>query len=151
MDFALSDEQVEIRDLAARIFDDTLTPERLRAYVLDPTTAVAPAAAAPPAGADVRGLRTQIREGRKVRLDYRDEEARRTDRIVWPIAIGYLDMRRILVGWCELRQSFRHFRMDRIVEVTMLADRYPARPALLRAQWRRGLPMREPAPEGRRS
>ena len=30
MDFALTDEQVEIRDLAARIFDDTLTQERLR-------------------------------------------------------------------------------------------------------------------------
>ena len=30
MDFALTDEQVEIRDLSARIFDDTLTQERLR-------------------------------------------------------------------------------------------------------------------------
>ncbi len=30
MDFALTDEQVEIRDLAARILDDTLTQERLR-------------------------------------------------------------------------------------------------------------------------
>ena len=30
MDFALTDEQIEIRDLAARILDDTLTQERLR-------------------------------------------------------------------------------------------------------------------------
>src|ERR1700709_1734599 len=30
MDFALTDEQVEIRDLSARILDDTLTQERLR-------------------------------------------------------------------------------------------------------------------------
>jgi alkylation response protein AidB-like acyl-CoA dehydrogenase len=30
MDFALTDEQVEIRDLAARLLDDTLTQERLR-------------------------------------------------------------------------------------------------------------------------
>ena len=30
MDFALSDEQVEIRDLAARLFDDAATQERLR-------------------------------------------------------------------------------------------------------------------------
>ena len=30
MDFALTDEQVEIRDLAARLFDDLVTQERLR-------------------------------------------------------------------------------------------------------------------------
>ena len=124
-------------DLIAKL--GAAVPERLRSYVLDPLTAIPPASAAPPAGADLGALRTQIRAGRKLKLGYRDEQARRTDRIVWPVAIGYLDMRRILVGWCELRDGFRHFRMDRIVEVMLMEDRYPVRPALLRAQWRRGL------------
>jgi len=40
----------------------------------------------------------------------------------------------LLVGWCELRQAFRHFRTDRIDALAVLAQRYPSsHPALLQA------------------
>ena len=50
--------------------------------------------------------------------------------------IGYVEARRMLAAWCELRQDFRHFRADRIVAAEFLDTRYPARPAELRARWR---------------
>jgi predicted DNA-binding transcriptional regulator YafY len=77
-------------------------------------------------------LRTAIRS--RVRLDirYADEQERRTERIVWPIQLGFTDQARVLFAWCELRQDFRTFRTDRIVAITRL-DRYPAqRPDLVR-------------------
>jgi predicted DNA-binding transcriptional regulator YafY len=88
---------------------------------------------------DMVALRSQIRSGNKVRLRYRDEQERITERIVWPVAVAYLEMTRLLAGWCELRSDFRHFRTDRIIEMTLLEVRYPARPAALRVQWRRSL------------
>ena len=42
----------------------------------------------------------------------------------------------MLAAWCELRGAFRHFRLDRIAGVETLADRYPARRAVLLADWR---------------
>ena len=60
--------------------------------------------------------------------------------------IGYLDAARTLVGWCELREDFRNFRTDRISHATFLEERFPARPAALRAKWLAGMtkpPVRE--------
>jgi predicted DNA-binding transcriptional regulator YafY len=43
---------------------------------------------------------------------------------------------RMLVAWCELRQAFRHFRLDRIGALEVTDERYPRpRRALLQA-WR---------------
>jgi predicted DNA-binding transcriptional regulator YafY len=44
---------------------------------------------------------------------------------------------RMLAAWCELRRDFRHFRTDRIVTADFLEERYPDRPTLLRAKWRK--------------
>jgi predicted DNA-binding transcriptional regulator YafY len=73
-------------------------------------------------------LRAAIRD--RVRLDirYRDEQERRTERIVWPIQLGFMDQARVLCAWCELRQDFRTFRTDRVAALTRL-DRYPAQRA----------------------
>jgi predicted DNA-binding transcriptional regulator YafY len=68
-------------------------------------------------------------------MRYRDEQERETRRTVWPFLIGYRDTTRVLVAWCESRDDFRSFRTDRVLEAEFLDDRYPARPAVLRARW----------------
>jgi predicted DNA-binding transcriptional regulator YafY len=123
------------QDLIAKIA--ATVPERLRDYVLDPVTATPPSWAAPIEGVDLTALRAQIRAGRKVSLRYCDEQGRPSDRTVWPVTIGYFEHKRLLVAWCELRNGFRHFRTDRIAQATLLDERYPVRPAVLRAQWRK--------------
>jgi predicted DNA-binding transcriptional regulator YafY len=128
------------QDLLAKIA--TTVPEDLRAYVLDPVSAMPPRWGPGPEGVDMAQLRTQIRAGRKLAIAYVDEAGNETRRTVWPCAIGYMEMSRMLIAWCELRVAFRHFRLDRIVETDWLEDRYPQRPAVLRGMWRKEMAAR---------
>lgn len=73
-------------------------------------------------------LRSAIRTQKRLAIDYIDGKERRTERVVWPIQLGFMDNARVLTGWCELRKAFRFFRTDRIVSAD-LGDRYPARRA----------------------
>ena len=73
-------------------------------------------------------LRAAIRAQTKLAIAYEDEQGRRTERVVWPIQLGFMDRARVLGAWCELRQDFRTFRTDRIVSAAP-AGRYPARRA----------------------
>ncbi len=123
------------QDLLAKI--GAAVPEDLRAYVLDPVSAMPPAWGQAPEVLDMAELRAHIRAGRKLHLAYRDEAGADTRRTVWPVAIGYSDLARMLIAWCELRDGFRSFRLDRVVEAAWLEDRYPMRPAVLRAKWRK--------------
>jgi predicted DNA-binding transcriptional regulator YafY len=126
------------RDLIAKIA--ATVPDNLRPLILDPAARTPPAWNSPPDGIDVAQARAWMRAGRKIALSYRDSENRETERVVWPIVVGYLDAARTLVGWCELRKDFRNFRTDRISRAIFLEERFPVRPAILRAKWRATLP-----------
>jgi predicted DNA-binding transcriptional regulator YafY len=93
----------------------------------------------PPPRADVEDLtelRDAIRRERKLALRYVDRHGRSSERIIWPFAIGYFTEGRILVGWCETREGYRHFRTDRI-EARTLPERYPRKRADLLREWQR--------------
>ena len=112
-------------------------PERLRPIVLDPASRTRSDPLPVPADTiDMTLVRSAIHGARKIALHYRDEKGAETTRIIWPIAIGYLETVRMVVGWCELRRDFRHFRTDRVTAAEFLDERYPERPAVLRAKWR---------------
>lgn len=81
-------------------------------------------------------LRSAIRQQRKVVLSYRDLKEAISERTVWPFALGYFDKVRVLMAWCELRQDFRHFRVDRIDRLRLEDSCYPRSPALLLKEWR---------------
>ena len=122
------------RDLIAKIA--ATVPERLRPVVLEPAVASPPVWEPRKAESlDMAQVRASIHAGRKLELLYRDEQERETRRVIWPFLIGYRETTRLLVGWCEMRDDFRTFRTDRVVEAAFLENRYPARPAVLRARW----------------
>ena len=50
-------------------------------------------------------------------LDYRDEAGRGTVRDVRPLGLWFWGKVWTLVAWCELRDDFRAFRIDRIASV----------------------------------
>lgn len=81
-------------------------------------------------------LRLAIRDGRKVSLAYRDARGQGSSRVIWPVALAYFERVRVVVGWCELREGFRHFRLDRIESLAPLADRYPRGRQALMEEWR---------------
>lgn len=81
-------------------------------------------------------IRRAIRSEQKLRIDYADEQGRTTKRTIWPVALAFFDRVRVVVGWCELRAGFRHFRCDRIILIELLAERYPRRRLTLFKEWR---------------
>jgi len=121
------------RDLIAKIA--ATVPERLRPMVLEPAVST-PSWNVLPEAIDMAAVRHAIHGARKVALHYKDEKEAESRRTVWPFQIAYRDTTRIVLAWCEMRDDFRMFRTDRVLAATVLEDRYPARPAQLRARWR---------------
>lgn len=80
-------------------------------------------------------IRLAVRRERMIDIDYGDEAGRASQRRIWPFALGFFDRARIVMAWCELRQDFRHFRVDRIVSLTPTDIRYPRRKAVLLKEW----------------
>jgi predicted DNA-binding transcriptional regulator YafY len=130
------------QDLVAKIADTV--PERLRPFVLEPASRVRPDFQGTPDSLDMVRMRAHIHAGKKVRLQYRDESGRDSERTIWPIALGYLEAVRLLAAWCELRQDFRSFRTDRAVGADFLDEKYPERRDTLRARWRKTLSWEPP-------
>ena len=122
-------------DLIAKI--GAVIPEALRPLVVEPSTRAPPSWRSVPDNIDMAGVRQAIRAGMKVVLTYRDEQERETLRTVWPFAIGYYETSRLIVAFCEMRRDFRSFRADRVTGAEFTEQRYPDRPAALRARWRR--------------
>jgi len=122
-------------DLIAKIAE--AVPDNLRPMVLEPAGRASPAWENRPDNIDMVLVRASIHAGRKIRLTYRDEQDRESDRVIWPVTVGYMETKRLLIGWCELRQDFRSFRTDRVAAAAFLDERFPERPGILRARWRR--------------
>jgi len=102
----------------------TALPEALRPAVLSAPALVSDGDAATPAGIDLSELRNAIRETRKLCITYDDETGQRTRRTIWPVAMVYYVDVTLIAAWCELRNDFRHFRVERIAASTLLEDRF---------------------------
>ncbi|OYU92277.1 MAG: transcriptional regulator [Bradyrhizobiaceae bacterium PARB1] len=130
------------KDLIAKIADTV--PEKLRPFVLEPASRARPNFLGTLDALDMVQMRAHIHAGKKVRLCYRDESGRDSERIIWPIAVGYLEAVRLLAAWCELRKDFRSFRTDRAVTAEYLDEKYPERREVLRSRWRKTLAWERP-------
>jgi predicted DNA-binding transcriptional regulator YafY len=71
-------------------------------------------------------LWSAIRMHRKLAINYVDGQGRQTQRVLWPLQLGFMDEARVVSGWCEMRRTFRFFRTDRILHAD-LRERYPGR------------------------
>ncbi|MEH3159578.1 MAG: YafY family protein [Sphingomonas taxi] len=111
-------------------------PADLRDELDSSTLLIGPGAMVPVDTVDPALLRKAIRSERKLILHYRDGAGSVSERIVWPFALAFFDAVRVLLGWCELRQGFRHFRTDRIASATLIDTRYPRRRQILLKEWR---------------
>ena len=87
-------------------------------------------------GLDLGRVRQAIREQRKMRLVYTDQARVTAERTIWPVMIGFVESRRFISAWCELRQDFRLFRADRIQSADLLDERYPGNRRQLVKEWR---------------
>ncbi|WHP07500.1 YafY family protein [Acinetobacter corruptisaponis] len=83
----------------------------------------------------VEQVRLAIRQQVKILVDYADEQQTISSRILWPFALGYFNDRIVLAAWCELRDGFRHFRIDRIQQLSLSQELYPQFKQQLFQQW----------------
>jgi predicted DNA-binding transcriptional regulator YafY len=97
--------------------------------VLPPAARVAAQAMAvyaPPFGlepatqATLQTLREAVQARRKLLLDYSDVSGQPSQRSVLPLGCFYWGKVWTLAAWCESREAFRNFRLDRIANVKIL-------------------------------
>ena len=98
----------------------TILPDGLRAGVMSAPFFVSDGNAEAPQGIDLSDVRYAIRETKKLRITYADAGGLRSNRTIWPIAMAYYVDATLIGAWCELRQDYRHFRVERIVTSTVL-------------------------------
>lgn len=107
---------------------EAVIPDRLRRHMAE-TALLAPRDHfAEPITIDPTALRGAIRERHKIQFGYRDREDQPTRRTVRPLALAFYGPVWVLASWCELRQDFRAFRVDRMSDLEVLVDRFPAEP-----------------------
>ncbi|MBB97205.1 MAG: DNA-binding transcriptional regulator [Rhodobacteraceae bacterium] len=59
-----------------------------------------------------------------LRLSYADAAGHPTDRVVRPLGLWFWGKVWTLIAWCELRQDFRMFRLDRIAAMSPTGDSF---------------------------
>ncbi|PHM55260.1 helix-turn-helix transcriptional regulator [Xenorhabdus sp. KK7.4] len=111
-------------------------PTELKQLLESSSLLVGPAAAATQPVIDISSIRQAIRARRKVTLTYRDLKEQDSERTIWPFALGYFENVSIVIGWCELREEFRHFRSDRILSLHVEKQCYPRSRQSLLKEWR---------------
>jgi predicted DNA-binding transcriptional regulator YafY len=85
---------------------------------------------------DLGVVRQAIREERKLGFVYRDAGGSSSMRMVWPFALAFFDKVRVMAAWCETRGDFRHFRADRMSDLTATDIRYPRRRQAMLKEWK---------------
>lgn len=139
-------EEVEALVLGARIVQSWTDPElaraasealskieaalpRDRSHLVDGTPLFAPSDHwRVEIAVDLPTLRQAIRDSRKVRFRYIDAGGTPSERTVRPLGLSFYGPVWILAAWCELRQDFRAFRVDRIQDLEVLPGSFPPEP-----------------------
>lgn len=73
-------------------------------------------------------LRRAISERRRLQVLYRSLADKHSERIVRPLGLTNFGPVWLLSSWCELREDFRDFRVDRIERSEVQSGRFKAQP-----------------------
>lgn len=99
-------------------------PENLLSELEQLTLFSQPSNARIPWQVDFSDLRECIRRRQKIEFAYRDLKQQTSTRKVRPLALVFFGPVWLLTAWCESRQSFRNFRLDRISELTLCDETF---------------------------
>jgi predicted DNA-binding transcriptional regulator YafY len=121
-----------------------VVPERLRPHIADTHVYVSPGMTPEAEGADLAEIRAAIRDSAKLYIAYADERGRRTNRVIWPIAMAYYVDVTLVGAWCELRADYRNFRVERIQSSKVLDEHFDQDGGRLFREWS-ALPKEKPA------
>jgi predicted DNA-binding transcriptional regulator YafY len=109
-------------DAIAKI--EAVIPERLRGYMANTALVAPPSNRVEQLSFDLAELRRALRSLLKVHFHYTDVAQQKSERTVQPLSLAYFGPVWILAAWCELREDFRTFRLDRIQQFEVTAERF---------------------------
>jgi predicted DNA-binding transcriptional regulator YafY len=76
----------------------------------------------------LQATREAVHQQHKLRLSYLDGAGLPSDRVVRPLGCFFWGKVWTLAAWCETRNDFRNFRVDRIKTLTVTEDRFTHQP-----------------------
>jgi predicted DNA-binding transcriptional regulator YafY len=111
-------------DAIAKI--EAVIPERLRGYMASTALLAPPLHFMEPISFNLADLRRAVRGQVRVHFRYSDVLGQGSERTVRPLSLAYFGPVWVLAGWCELREDFRTFRLDRMQEFAVTGERFRA-------------------------
>ena len=109
-------------DVIAKV--EAVIPERLRGYMANTALLAPQQHFMEPISFDMAQLRQALRNQLKVYFEYRNAVGAASSRTVRPLSLAYFGPVWLLAAWCELREDFRTFRLDRIDNFLVKTDRF---------------------------
>lgn len=103
-------------------------PPDLQGDLQQITTYSVPGASRIPWTISFTDLRNAIRDRQKIHITYLDLKERTSVRTLRPLALIFASPVWVVAAWCESREDFRSFRLDRITDLTVLDDPFPNDP-----------------------
>ena len=109
-------------DIIAKV--QQVLPDHLRRYMANTALLAPEHTYIEPITFELADLRTAVRDKRKVHFSYQDAAGSGSARTVRPLSLAFFGPVWLMAAWCELRDDFRAFRLDRMKEFSVLEESF---------------------------
>jgi len=118
----------DLRQAADRVLCkiDAVLPQRLRPGLKAEGMEVLAYSQHPATREALTAARRALNDRRKLSASYIDGQDQVSNRVLWPLGLFYWGRVWTLAAWCELRQDYRSFRLDRFQSIRALAESIPS-------------------------
>jgi predicted DNA-binding transcriptional regulator YafY len=125
---AFGDEALVLPARSALSKIEAVLPERLKSRSNRPLLFAPRTPAARTRSGALVSIRSALTEKRKLRLRYQNADGAESSRVVRPLGAFFWGASWTLAAWCELRNDFRNFRLDRMLEVEFTGESFADEP-----------------------
>ncbi len=118
----------DLRQAADRVLSkiDAVLPQRLRPGLKAEGMEVLAYSQHPGTREALTAARRALNDRRKLSAGYIDGQEQVSNRVLWPLGLFYWGRVWTLAAWCELRQDYRSFRLDRFQSIRALTESIPS-------------------------
>ncbi len=116
----------ELAKAARRAIDKikSVLPDSLQREIAEAFLFSLPSQGSPAIYIDFTGLRRAIRSKRVVEFNYVREDGEQSCRRMRPLCLLFFSPVWLVSGWCEMRNDFRNFRLDRIQDIQITTQTF---------------------------